>query len=355
MNRTHVTAVFSLLALSAFAACVRDQLPRSAFPFLSGPYLGQKRPGAEAELFAPGIVSTGMTERRLAVSPDGKDILFEQAVGRIVTIIETRLEDGRWTEPAVASFAADLDFFSFEPAFTPDGKTALFLCTRPRAGQAVKPGWRNQAIWAADRREDGGWSAPRDLGAPVNSDAGEFYPSLTNDGTLYFTRAGVSGGNPKIMRARRAGNGYAEPEVLPDAVNGRGPTYNACIAPDESFLIACREVKDEGTKSEEIRYLIFFRRPDGRWSEGADPGPTVNLPGGESNAPSLTPDGRYLFFGSTASPGLKSPATAPLTSRRLFEFFSGPRNGGSDIYWIDASVIGRTREKALKGNDARLE
>ena len=348
MNRTCFALGFILAALSVVAACGRDRLPESAFPVLKGPYLGQKTPGAVAQLFAPGIVSTGMSERRLAISPDGKDILYEQAAGRIVTIMETRLEDGRWTEPAVPSFAADLDHFYFEPAFTPDGKTVLFLCTRPRAGQTDKPGWGNQAIWAADRGEHGSWSAPRDLGAPVNTDAGEFYPSLTNGGTLYFTQAGVSGGNPKVMRARRTGDRYAEPEPLPEAINGHGPTYNACVAPDETYLIACREEKGGGGKPEGTRYLVFFRSPDGRWSEGVDPGPAVNLPGGEANAPALTPDGRYLFFGSTASSELRSQAPAALTSRRLLAFFSGPQNGGSDIYWIDTSVIGQIRERVQK-------
>ena len=348
MKRTSLALGFIFAALSAVTACNPNGRAASSFQVPGGPYLGQKTPGDTAELFAPRLVSTGMTERRLAVSPDGKDILFEQAVGRIVTIMETRLVDGRWTEPAVPAFAADPDFFYFEPAFTPDGRTVLFLCTRPRAGQTAKPGWGNQAIWAADRLADSGWSAPYDLGAPVNSDAGEYYPSLTNDGTLYFTRSGVAGGDPKIMRARRLGNGYAEPEALPDPINGRGPTYNACIAPDESYLVVCRDEKASGGRPEGTRYLVFFRSADDRWSEGVDPGPAVNLPGAEASAPSLTPDGRYLFFGSNASPGLNVRPPAVLTSRRLFEFFSGPRNGGSDIYWIDASVIGRARDKAVK-------
>jgi hypothetical protein len=38
------------------------------FPKLTGPYLGQKPPGMKPEIFAPGIVSTGMYERDMAVT-----------------------------------------------------------------------------------------------------------------------------------------------------------------------------------------------------------------------------------------------------------------------------------------------
>ena len=43
---------------------------------LTGPYLGQKPPGMAPELFAPGIISLGYHEHRLAISPDGTEIYF---------------------------------------------------------------------------------------------------------------------------------------------------------------------------------------------------------------------------------------------------------------------------------------
>ena len=40
-------------------------------------------------------------------------------------------------------------------------------------------------IWVVDKNA-GGWSAPRNLGAPVNTDRNESSPSVAADGTLYF-------------------------------------------------------------------------------------------------------------------------------------------------------------------------
>jgi hypothetical protein len=121
-----------------------DQVPFT--PVRTSPYLGQKPPGDKAALFAPGLVSTGMTERDVAMTPDGREIYYGLAFGGIATIMAARFENGRWTEPAVAPFAATPDYFHFEPCLSADGKRILFLTTRPQAGDPPKPGWGYENI-----------------------------------------------------------------------------------------------------------------------------------------------------------------------------------------------------------------
>ena len=48
----------------------------SGSPILTGDYLGQEPPEMEPQLFAPGIVSTGLGERDVAMTPDGKYLFF---------------------------------------------------------------------------------------------------------------------------------------------------------------------------------------------------------------------------------------------------------------------------------------
>ena len=98
-----------------------------------GPYLGQKPPGTVPELFAPGIVSTGLYERDVAVSPDGREIIFGVIWGKVVTIMSSRLESGEWTTPEVVPFALDFDYFHLEPCFSPDGKYLFFAAARRTA------------------------------------------------------------------------------------------------------------------------------------------------------------------------------------------------------------------------------
>jgi hypothetical protein len=315
----------------------------ASFAAWSGPYLGQRPPGGTPELFAPNLVCTGMSERDVAIAPDGREIYFGVMSGQVNTIMVTRLENGHWTEPATAPFAADLRYFHFEPCLSADGKRVFFLSTRPTVGEETKPGWANQNIFAADRRDDGAWGEPYDLGAPVNTTNAEFFPSLTRGGTLYYTCRAPRSGQLKIVRSRLVAGRYQAPDTLPAAVNGKGVPYNAFIAPDESYLIACVDGRNDGAEPGRPQYFVFFRDPADRWSEGVCLGKDVSPVGGNAGSAYVSPDGKYLFFGSTRPREIVSTPGSPLTLRALREANGRTRNGNSDIYWMEASFLERLR------------
>ena len=50
-------------------------------PDLRGEYLGQQPPGMEGEIFAPGIMSTGLSELNSVFFPGGKEVIFSVTVG----------------------------------------------------------------------------------------------------------------------------------------------------------------------------------------------------------------------------------------------------------------------------------
>ena len=313
------------------------------FTARTGPYLGQKPPGAAPELFAPGLVCTGMSERDVAIAPDGREIYFGVMSGQVNTIMVTHLENGHWTEPVVAPFASDLRYFHFEPCLSADGKRMLFLTTRPTAGEEAKPGWANQNIFASDRREDGTWGEPYDLGAPINTTGSEFFPSLTRDGTLYYTCGAPRGGQLKIVRSRLVDGRYQAPDTLPAAVNGQGVPYNAIISPDESYLIACVDGRTDGAEPERPQYFVFFRDAGDGWSEGVCLGREVSPVNGNAGSAYVSPDGKYLFFGSTRRREISSTPQSPLTLRALREANGRVQNGNLDIYWMEASFLERLR------------
>jgi len=60
------------------AICIAPKCNRNTSGSLnvSGPYLGQKPPGKTAEIFAPGIISTGHDERIACFSSDGRELYF---------------------------------------------------------------------------------------------------------------------------------------------------------------------------------------------------------------------------------------------------------------------------------------
>ena len=77
----HMRVIVCLLSL-ALTACAPSgpvgtgDVAAPSFPTLRGPYLGQELPGLEPRLFAPGMVSTGLATRDVAMTPDGNELYF---------------------------------------------------------------------------------------------------------------------------------------------------------------------------------------------------------------------------------------------------------------------------------------
>lgn len=309
------------------------------FPVLKGPYLGQKPPGKTPELFAPGIITTGMLTRDVAMTPDGKELYFCVAVGNYTfsTILVTKEVNGQWTEPEVVPHMEDPNYMNFEPCISHDGKKFFFLSNRPDTAKGKTKG--NQDIWVMERTGNG-WGEPYNLGGPVNTKDGEFFPSVTRDGTLYFSRS--KGRQNLIYRSRLKEGKYIEPEKLPKQVNCGAAQYNAFIAPDESYIIVPAVGREDSLGGTD--YYIVFRNKDDTWNEPINMGEKINTPGTREYSASLSPDGKYLFFMSSRTlPKEKLPAK--LTYRFLKEIYNKPQNGNSDIYWIDAKIIEDLRLK----------
>jgi hypothetical protein len=340
MNFLRLAAsVLCLVCLACGQNCCDDPASCSStsFPELRGPYLGQTPPGLEPEIFAPGIVSTGLATRDITMSPDGHELYFAVTLGNRTMIMESHQEDGVWTEPRVAPFSGR--YLDIEPAISPDGQRFFFLSTRPQEGQEEKSGWVYQDIWVMDRDGET-WGEPYNLGPPVNSDAPEYFPAVTVGGTLYFTREREDRVS-ETWRSRLVDGAYAEPEILGPEVNCGSNRFNVFVAPDESFAIVPSVGREDSLGGAD--YYVVFRSEDDTWSEPINLGPAINQPEGREWSASLSPDGKYLFFMSSRAYGETS---VPLTSTSitgLLELSAQPGWGSSDIWWVSAQVIEQLR------------
>jgi hypothetical protein len=331
----------SILALFSFA--ITGQHVKSQDLNLS--YLGQKPPGITPEPFAPDIIATGYYERDITISPDGTEIFYGILTGRHVTILYTRLADGKWTEPEIAPFARNSQFFFLEPCFSPDGNTIYFLCTKPPEGKEPAPGWAYQNIWASDKKSDGTWGEIYNPDTAFNRPNSQFYPSLTKTGTLYFTRSDEQTGKSEILRAKKNGNKLDTPELLPPVINANGNIYNAFISPDESYLIGCVDNKKNEINPGFANYYIFFRDKNDNWNEGISFGPDINIKGSTAISASVSPDGKYLFFSARTTSDMMKELASKNTIGALKEYLNSPQNGNYDIYWVSAGVIDNLRPK----------
>ncbi|MBC7892491.1 MAG: PD40 domain-containing protein [Sphingobacteriaceae bacterium] len=290
-------------------------------------------PAQTPKLFAPGFVSGPFLERDLAISTAGDELYFstQSLSGDLSVILVSRNVKGTWTAPEVASFSGK--YHDIEPFLSADGRRLYFSSNRPKHPDSTAEG--DYDIWYTDRNGTA-WQAPRRLEGPVNTEKDEFYPSLSRNGTLYFTAnyAGGTGGED-IYQSRWEGGQFQKPEVLPEAVNSKGHEFNAFVDPQERFLLFTAYGRKEGLGRGDL--YVSFRDAAGVWQ------PARMLPEPLNSAaldycPYVSPDGKWLFFSSkrTAKPSTPSPTH---TAQSLRERLNAPGNGLEDIFWVEASVL----------------
>lgn len=277
-------------------------------------FLDETPPGVEPVVFRPGSVSTGAIELSLALHPDLRELYFTRLESGKATIWFSQQTDSGWSTPKPAGFSGKYNDVS--PFVTGDGQRLYFASMRPPTGSSTpSPQYH---IWYVETTADG-WSEPVQLSLPIESAAGETSPTLTRDGTLYYMADYPTLGGSGLYRARYASGAFQTPERLDvlsqsDAIVDVEPY----IAPDGSFVLFYSAGRaDNFTPNGKVGDLyIAFQDSDGKWRPPQNLGARVNSEAEEST-PTLSPDGKYLFFASNRGAGQRFP----------------------DLYWIEASFL----------------
>jgi hypothetical protein len=335
--KNHLYLIFLIFTL-LITSCFSNRRESGNSPVIRGEYFGQTPPGDSARLFAPGIISTGMNERDFAISPDGTEIFFCREAGnfRYTTIFHSRRSDDVWSAPEVFEFCTNSAYKYIEPHISPDGTKLYFISTMP----ADSASQGNEDIWVCTKT-DGKWSEPGNLGAPVNTTSTEFFPSVTSDGTIYYTHLDTVANEEFIYRSKLVNGTYQEPEKLGTNVNIGRARYNAFVSADESYIIIPAYGMPDSFGATD--YYISFRDTLDKWSHPVNMGPRINSAYSREWSASVSADGKYLFL---MSDRMSSMSIGRLSTDALQKFHNSPQNGGSDIYWINSTVIDDLKENA---------
>lgn len=328
-------------AFALIVSCTKQTTNECNFPDLNGPYLGQEIPGDSANVFAPGIVSSGMPDRDIAIYPDGSEIYFCRNIGnfKFATIFFTKIIDGKWTKPEVVSFATNPNYIFIEPHISPDGTKFLFASSMQAEGS--EPG--DMEIWVANREGDT-WGKPYNIGAPINTITDQYFPSVTDDGTIYYTSEDTLTNEEFLYRSKFTDGEYQKPEKLPENVNMGRARFNAFVSPNEDYIIVPSFGMPDSYGATD--YYIVFRDENDNWSQPVNMGETVNSANGREWSASLSPDGKFIFFMSAKSPD-NTELVNDLNSKSFYELNNNAQNGYSDIYWVKADFINDLRKQAV--------
>jgi len=285
-------AVCAVFLLSAMSHARMQQTKPDTFPVLKGPYLGQKPPGIVPEMFAPGIIShADFFEHSAAVfSPDLREVYWSAIANgqRYPKIFCMKLEKGTWSERRIAPFCKENKGYD-DPVISPDGKKLFFD--------------KDGDIWFAERQGDS-WSEAERLSPLINSSALEQMAAIAGNGSIYFIRLPGF----ELYVSRKVNGDYAAPEKLPGSINSAATRQMAAyVAPDESRMII-EASRDKAT----CELFVSYKTGANSWSQ------RTRLPIDWGRFPSVSPDGKYLFFMT--------------------------REG---IYWVSSSIVQGLKPKAL--------
>ncbi|HOY14107.1 MAG TPA: exo-alpha-sialidase [Saprospiraceae bacterium] len=277
-------------------------------------------------------INSGQYERDFAMSPTGDELFYtlQSPGGKFQTIIHRKKgTNGIWSEPQIASFAGH--FSDLEPTFAPDGKRLYFVSNRPTSGKEIK----DFDIWYIEK-VDGIWKNPINLGAPINTAADEFYPSITNSGNIYFTAAYNNAiSKEDIFVSTFAYGKYNNPVALDSAVNSKLYEFNAFVSPDEDYII----FTSYGRKDDMGRGDLYMSLKDefGHWQQAK------NLQIFNSDkldyCPFVSFDKKTLYFTSERNTLKSTYSEKDITLEELLNDYNGPQNGNGDIYRVSFEEV----------------
>jgi Tol biopolymer transport system component len=286
----------------------------------------------EPTIFADGVISTRDYETSITFSPDGNIAYFVKATPDLSfrVILVSRLEKGKWTTPEVAPFSGE--YSDTDPCFSPDGTKLYFASRRPVEGTTPKA---DLDLWVVEKTNTG-WSEPRHLNAPVNTESQETSPSVIADGTLYFSSNRAGGkGSFDIYRSKLADGNYSAPENAGEPINTPGPEVQVFVTPDDKVLLFVAVGRTDGQGSAD---LYLSKRSEGAWSKPVNLGNKINSSGADT-APRISSDRRSFYWTSTRGYGFEDQQTHRLSYKELSNKLQGAGNSLGDIYQIDLKAV----------------
>jgi hypothetical protein len=289
--------------------------------------------GADApvpEMIGEGVISTPDDELGGTITADGQTLYFEKSAPPhyLYILYESHLQNGHWSSPKVLPFSGQ--YRDTDPVLSPDGQTMLFASDRPVHGAEQ----HHFYIWEAKRNGDG-WLKPEILKGPVNDGFDQVFCSIAQNGNLYFTSS-RKGGVYDIYRSKLVEGKYQAAEEFGADFNSPNiDSFEATIAPDESFLLIGSFGRLPGNGSSDI-YISYNR--NGVWTKPQNLGTPINS-SARDYSPRISGDGKWLLF---TSERLDQPLALPVNHEQFVRFSRGLYNGLGTLYRVPLDYVLRS-------------
>ncbi|MGY3053685.1 peptidoglycan-associated lipoprotein [Pedobacter sp. UYEF25] len=160
----------------------------------------------------------------------------------------TKGSNGKWEEPTSFKYNSAGGFSVGDPFISADGKTLYFSSNIPG-------GVGGMDLYVCNKNTSGDWGSPENL-EELNSGGNDRSPSLTKDGSFYFSSDGRVGmGGLDVYKSIKTGNDFSAPVNMHYPINSSQDDFAFNMYSDtDGFLSSNRT---DGIGSDDIYHLTI--------------------------------------------------------------------------------------------------
>ena len=147
----------------------------------------------------------------------------------------TRRAGGEWSKPQALDMTINSPTWDDQPTISPDGSYLLFASDRAGGIGGID-------LYICKRMSDRSWSKPENLGSTFNSEFDEFSPYIAPDGTLYYSTKSFSRGKEyDIVSANKVERSWTAPKQMPAPINSEADDISPSWWGDSLMLASNRK------------------------------------------------------------------------------------------------------------------
>ncbi|KAA2242772.1 OmpA family protein [Chitinophaga agrisoli] len=180
---------------------------------------------------------------------------------RQLQIYQSVKKNGKWAPLVLLPGINVAGYSSSHAVLNSNGSVLYFVSDRPG-------GLGQTDIWYAEKQADGTWGVPVNCGAKINTVAAEIFPTVNEEGILYFSSKGYAGlGGYDIYRAKGDKASWETPENMKAPFNSGADDMGLILKRNgyEGYLASN---KQGGMGSDDIYYFT-----DPGYSDRFNPAP----------------------------------------------------------------------------------
>ena len=176
-------------------------------------------------------INTRLNEGTCTITADGRKLIFTSCTGRdgigSCDLYESKKVGNEWSEPKNLGKLVNSADWESQPSLSADGRTLYFVSDR-------KSGFGRRDIWISTIDDHGQWTRAVNAGKEINSQYDEISPFIhANNSTLYFASNGLPGfGGYDIFFAEFDSAHWSAPRNLGAPINDNEDQFSLFITAD---------------------------------------------------------------------------------------------------------------------------